>query len=106
MISSELDLVNMIKSARRYFFLRNEELKLKARFYQEFKKISLGVKSLESNLPKVQVPDNIKNRPPEKEPFEPSAVPPKPHIQVKIKDEDDLESQLREIQEKLKSLSK
>ena len=94
-LSSEMDLVNIMKSLGRYGFLRQKELELKEQFYKEIKKIIIGLKLLESSWPHIKVPKNLlpeveKSKPEEKRVFSQT--------------EDGLEEQLRDIQRKLREM--
>lgn len=92
-LASEIDIINIIKSINRFISLRDLELKMKSNFYKEIKKIAMNLKLLETNLPQVKVPKILKH--PEGNQVE------MPANRVS----GDLESQLREIQRKLKNLS-
>ena len=85
--------INIIKSIKRFLLLRDLELKMKSSFYKEVKKIAMNVKLLEADLPEVRIPKILK-RPQENE-----------EENSTNRVSGDLESQLREIQRKLKSLS-
>ncbi len=107
-LAAELSLVNIMKSLGRYTVLRNNELKLKARLYRELKKIGADIKRLETVMPEVEIPGILKHhkkhaKHEQKEEIEKTDEEEKP--KVKGKKEDSLESQLKEIQRKLKSLS-
>jgi len=107
-LAAELSLVNIMKSLGRYTVLRNNELKLKARLYRELKKIGADIKRLETVMPEVEIPGILKHHKKHvkhetKEEIEKTDEEEKP--KVKGKKEDSLESQLKEIQRKLKSLS-
>ncbi len=93
-LSSELDIINIIKSMNKYVALRNAEFDLKAQFYREIKKIAMEIKMLEAALPHIKVPKIL--GPSEEKPAERMIV---------SKDETGLEEQLREIQRRLKALS-
>lgn len=95
-ISSELDLVNIMKSIARYKFLRTEELRLKSKFYRDIKKILMDIKLLETTMPKVEIPKILRHPQERKEEIKTSLRP---------KGEEGLEEQLREIQRKLQALS-
>ncbi|MFZ1970595.1 MAG: hypothetical protein WAU65_00215 [Candidatus Nanoarchaeia archaeon] len=92
-LASEIDIINIIKSIKRFLLLRDLELKMKSSFYKEVKKIAMNVKLLEADLPEVRIPKILK-RPQENE-----------EENSTNRVSGDLESQLREIQRKLKSLS-
>ena len=95
-LASEMDIINIMKSMGRYVFLRQKELDLKSQFYREIKKIVINLRLLETSLPHIRVPKMLmpeveKQKPEEKK--------------IKTMSEDGLESQLRDIQRKLRSIS-
>ena len=97
-LASEMDVINIMKSLGRYTFLRQRELELKAQLYREVKKIVMNLKLLETSFPQIKVPkmlnpsiEKSEARPIEKKLMGPS--------------EDGLETQLRDIQRKLRSIS-
>ncbi len=93
-LSLQLSLLKLIKTIRNYRVLRLEELRSKARTYRRIKDLTLNIKKIKTELPKVNVP------------------------QIKKKDEgefevkttgnsgtdDALEAQLKEIQKKLRAI--
>ncbi len=101
LLTSEMDLLNIIKSFERFMALREMELKLKAKFFREAKKLETEIKRLEKSLPDVEVPKALKSNTPKK--FSESR---RSEIsEIKTAKSDDLESQLMEIQRKLRELS-
>lgn len=99
MLTSEIDIINVMKSLENFMSLRMLELKAKAKLFREIKKLETEIKKLERNLPDVKVPRILKaNVIKKKESREKS-------FEVKTPKSNDLESQLAEIQRKLKQLS-
>ncbi len=95
LLSTEVDLLNMIKIIRRYNLIRTEELKIKLQLHKSIKKLNLEVKKTASFLPFSKIPQKIKE--------EESG-----NKMIRIaesKSNEDLESQLRQIQEKLRAIS-
>ena len=92
-LSSEMNLLRITKSIKRYKTLRSEELKLKYKLYQKVKEFLTNIKKIQTTLPKLQIPEILKDGK-EKEKIIPEIE----------EDNSDLETQLKEIQEKLKSL--
>ncbi len=99
LLTSEIDLINIIKSFESFMALRALELKLKEKFFRESKKIEAGIKRLEKSLPDVEVPRMLKQ----------SVHKKKEHLEedfgFKETKNNDLESQLMDIQRKLRQLS-
>jgi len=94
LLSSEMSLLRILKIIKKYHLLRAKELKLKLKMHKNMKETSAKIKSLQKKLPKVKISKKPKK---EQEMFE----------IAKTKEEKydfDLEKQLEEIQEKLKSL--
>lgn len=99
-LASEIDLINIMKSAARYSFLRQEELELKAQFYKEIKKITMGLKLLEATFPHIRVPKFLAPETEGQKPVSKSA-----QKMISGTTDTGLEEQLREIQRKLRSIS-
>jgi len=95
LLASEIDVLNIRKAIERYNAIRNVELDLKAKLFREMKKILKDVKSLEAGMPKVESAE---------EPETPAQKAVKTVV-AKTHKNDELESQLLEIQRKLRNLS-
>jgi hypothetical protein len=96
-LSSEISILKILKKIKSYNDLRQKELNLKLKIKKKIKKTKLDIKKLQTILPKVKIPEEIKTR--EK----------KSQMIQKIKNKRDnstLESELQEIQEKLNSLNR
>ena len=100
-ISSEMDLIKILKSLRRYKELRLEELKIKEILERKLRSLKLDIGKLENLLPDIKMPKIIKsshkNKKLKEKPIEVKTF-------VKEEPEDELETQLQEIQRKLRSL--
>jgi len=97
-LSSEMSLLRIAKTIKNYHILRTEELKTKSKLHRRLKEIITNVKKMQTTLPKLKIPEILKK---DREIEEPKKV------QVKKKQYDDsLESQLQEIQDKLKSIGR
>ncbi|MCK5043382.1 hypothetical protein KAR52_00040 [Candidatus Pacearchaeota archaeon] len=94
-LSSEMNLLRITKSTKRYKLLRSEELKLKISLLKKIKDFLMGIKKLQITLPKLEIPEILKD--------EKNFEKIKSKIEVEEYDEN-LESQLKDIQEKLNSL--
>jgi Fe2+ transport system protein B len=94
-LSSEILLLNMIKTIKRYNALKEEEFGLKVQLYKLVKELGMSVRKTKATFPFVKVPEKIK----EKEAGEKRIV-------AKEKLDEDLETQLRKIQERLKSIGR
>ena len=94
LLKSEASLLNLQKIVRRYNLFKQEERILKIKFYREMKSISANLKKLESILPKFKIPKIIKS-------------PQREKVEIKKnRDQNDIEAQLRDIQQKLRELSR
>lgn len=95
-LSSERDLIRLIKVMRRYHLLRKEELDNKLRIYKKIKELKLNLTKLNQTLPKIKIPGILRKE----------EVGQKEKGVVKKKEayDIDLETQLREIQERLRKL--
>jgi hypothetical protein len=96
-LASQASLLRIIQAMRHYRLLRLEELRVKAQVYRKIKELITSINKIKENLPQIKIP-SIKKKDEEKE------------FVKKIKDkqeidyDDSLDSQLREIQERLRSI--
>ena len=102
---SEMNLLRIAKIIQKYHLLRSEELITKLKIYRTIKEINTNIKKLQVTLPELKIPKIIKNEhEEEKEEIE--------EIENKVKRtkespyDENLEFQLQEIQEKLKSIGR
>lgn len=96
---SEKNLMVITKKINNYLFLREEELKLKIRLHRKIKELLTTIRKLQKMNPQIEVPKILKK--------ERHETKEKIEIKTKIKKgSDHIESQLREIQEKLNTLQK
>lgn len=95
LLSTEVSLLNLIKSINAYHSIRLEELKIKAGIYRAIKELSLTMRKTKSSFPFFKVPENKSKK--ENLMQKEIKVP-------KEKVDNNLESELQEIQEKLRNL--
>jgi len=95
-LSSEINLLRIAKTIKKYRFLRMEELKIKLRLHRKIKEILTNMRKIQTTLPRLEIPEILKR---DREIEEPDKLP----IREREYDES-LESQLQEIQDKLKSI--
>jgi hypothetical protein len=94
----ESDLLKGIKAIKNYGEIRFEEQELKMALSKKIKNLLISMKSLKTLLPKPNIPGKLKE--------EKTVVGKKAREKKKeIIKEDNLEEQLREINEKLKAMS-
>lgn len=93
-LSLELALLESIKAVRKYQTFRLEELKLRLKLYQKIKALLITLKLLKASLPKLDIPKFLKKE---------EEIVEEKRKKIKIVQED-LETQLREINQRLKSL--
>jgi hypothetical protein len=91
-LSSEKDILSILKTIKRYQLLRTEDLNNRLRIYKKMKDIEL-------NITTIKIPDILKDEEEYRKEREE-----KRHGKKKDKDDIDLENQLRDIQERLKKL--
>jgi hypothetical protein len=97
LLSSERDFLRVLKIVKRYHLLRKEELTNKLKLQNKMKDLKTNLAKLNEILPKVKIPNILKK---DKEDLQEGN-----HKKSKENDRDnDLESQLREIQERLRKL--
>jgi len=98
-LSSEMNLIQIIKVMRQYRFLRLKELKTKLKLYQKIKEVITDIKKVQTVLPKLKIPEILQKGKITEEPK-----------RLEIKEEPyydkSLESQLKDIQRKLNALQK
>ena len=97
-LSSEIELLKTISAIRRYQLLRSQELDLKLSLYKKIKIVLANIRKLEKSLPQMKIPAILRHHE-EKE---------APIIKAPVKEKkihtNDIEAQLKEIQDKLKEL--
>jgi len=106
-LTSEMELIFILKAINKYAELRKQELTLKTTFYKILKKLSGNIKKMEKTLPGLEIPKILKNSQKQKEIFEKKleSLPEVKPLSKKSKTDDALEQQLLEIQRKIQSLS-
>jgi hypothetical protein len=95
LLSSERDFIRILKTVKRYNLLRKEELNIKLRLQNKIKEFKTNLWRLNEVFPKIKLPDILKKEDLEEE---------KPSKTKKENKNEDLEVQLREIQERLRKL--
>ncbi len=95
-LSSEMNLLRSAKTAKDYHSLRAEELKIKIRLYQKIKEIVMSMKKMQTILPELKMPEVLKK---EEQIEKYKNVSPKEKIY-----NSEIESELQEIQRKLKAI--
>jgi hypothetical protein len=98
-LSSEKDILSILKTIKRYQLLRTEDLNNRLRIYKKMKDIELNITTLHQIFPTIKIPDILKDEEEYRKEREE-----KRHGKKKDKDDIDLENQLRDIQERLKKL--
>jgi|AntAceMinimDraft_18_1070375.scaffolds.fasta_scaffold40367_4 hypothetical protein len=95
-LSIEINLIKILQIIKNYKFLRMQELKSKIKLLKKLKETRAEIKRFEQTLPKSQISKRINGNKTEtkKEKF----------LEKVIKNKNNLESQLQEIQKKLKNL--
>lgn len=106
-LTSEMELIFILKAINKYAELRKQELALKTNFYIILKKLSANVKKMEKNLPELEIPKILRTSQKQKEVFEKKldSIPEIKPLSKKSKTDNALEQQLLEIQRKIQSLS-
>ena len=97
-LSSERDLINLLRMIKRYHLLRKKELDLKLKTHKKIKELKTNLSKLHQIIPKIKIPDILKKE--EEKPKEKLPVK-----KIEEYEDKDLESQLQEIQERLRKLS-
>lgn len=102
-LSSEANTLNLARTLRRYCLLRKEEFKLKIHLHSRIKEILNNLKKLEINLPKIKIPEVLKEHLPEGTEIE--EIEDRIEKAKKKEYNSDIESQLNEIKNRLKILA-
>jgi len=95
LLSSESDFIRILRTIKKYKLLRETELNYKLKMQKRMKELKKNIEKLNETLPKIKVPNILKKGELKKE--EISKI-------KKTKEDKDLDSQLREIQQRLKKL--
>lgn len=95
-LSLEMSLLNMMKTIKRYNSLRTKEIEIRSNIYNVIKEIDSSMKKTKKSFPSVKSPIKSKKQEPSTK-----ADGAKP---VEENSNDDIESQLRKIQEKLRAI--
>jgi hypothetical protein len=98
-LHSEMNLLKIIKIIKKYNFSRMNELKLKLKLYKKIKGINIQMKKLQNALPKTEMSQILK----EEKSFK-KIRNQKIFINKEKKQDNKIESQLKDIQNKLNSL--
>lgn len=98
LLSLEMSLLKIIGMLKRYHFLRQEELNKKSALHKRIKETNLKIKNLQTVLPKLHVPEILQDKKIKEDAH-------KELIEIKRTGRDEgLDSQLEEIQNKLREL--
>lgn len=101
-LKTELSLIKLARDITNYKELRSIELQKKLELMKKMKELMATTRSLTGILPKLKIPKTLEGEKKKEAPKEEEH--PKVKEIKKVIHKDDLESQLLEIQEKLKSL--
>ncbi len=99
---SERGLLRAAKTAKSYHSLRMKEIKIKIKLYREIRELIMNINKAQRILPRVKVPEILKKEKNVEEKID--------DLETEIKKErerqynDDIESQLQEIQDRLNAL--
>ncbi|MAH03534.1 hypothetical protein CMI39_01975 [Candidatus Pacearchaeota archaeon] len=99
-LHSEMNLLKIIKIIKKYNFSRMNELKLKLKLYKKIRGINIQIKKLQNVLPKTEISQVLK----EEKSFK-KIRNQKVFVNKERKQDNRIESQLKDIQSKLNSLS-
>ncbi len=94
LLSSQMLLLNLIKSIKAYHSIRLEELKIKTQIYKAVKELNLTIKKTKSSFPFLKIPEKAKRE----------NINQKEMTPVRGKTDNNLELELQEIQKKLRNI--
>jgi hypothetical protein len=95
-LSSEISLLNLMKIIKRFNILKLEELKIKSKIRREIKLLGIKTREVQSSFPFLKISPKIKH----------SSLNEERPQEIKEKFDENIESQLREIQEKLREINR
>lgn len=98
LLTSQRDLLISLKFMKQYFALRSDELRLKEKLHRKLKETLTDIKKIEKDLPNPKIPEILKKADEEEYEFD------KKQKKRREKYDNDIESQLADIQEKLRNL--
>jgi hypothetical protein len=99
LLSSERDFIRLLKTMKNYSLLRRSELNTKLTLQKKMKELKTNLGRLHETLPEIKLPDILKK---EREYFEEERS--SKTKKENVNNTEDLESQLKEIQERLRKL--
>jgi len=94
LLSSEISLLNLIKTVKNYNALRIEELKVKSKINKLAKELGTKIKIVQYSFPFLKIPQKV------------GEINERKIETAKKRLDSDIESQLRDIQERLKIIGK
>ncbi len=97
-LNSEIGLLKIAKAIKKHQILRSDEFKIKLKLHRKLKELKTNIGKLQQSLPKIKIPEILEGK---REFFEEHLV--KPKVEKRAHDIS-LETQLQEIQERLKQL--
>lgn len=95
---SEMNLLKISKTMKNYSSLRLEELDLKLKLFKKIKEINADLGKLQISLPRLKIPEILKKDEDDEEISKVKEIKERPY-------EEDIEYELQEIQDKLRSIS-
>lgn len=95
---SEMNLLKISKTIKNYSSLRLEELDLKLKLFKKIKEINADLRKLQISLPRLKIPEILKKDEDDEEISKVKEIKEGPY-------EEDIEYELQEIQDKLRSIS-
>lgn len=100
LLFSELSLLTILKRIKTYNALRSEELRLKSDMYKAIRELDISIRRTKSTFPFLKIPERVKRK-------EIAKIESVEEIKpVREIFDEDLESQLKNIQERLKSIGR
>lgn len=99
LLYSQKSLMIMTKTIQEYYRLKNEEVEMKAEFHKKLRETIKCISKLQKTMPSVEIPEILK-----KDGYENKTQKEIKIIEKRPVYDNSVESQLREIQEKLMSL--
>jgi len=93
-LASQMNLLKILNSIKKYHILRSNELKIKTRTHRKLKEANTNIRKLQITLPKIKIPEILKKNKDANEPLK----------EIKGTFNNSIESQLQDIQKKLQAI--
>lgn len=103
-LGTQKDLLEVLKTLKRYHLLRMQELKIKEILYKKLKSLKTNINKLNTSMPKIKIPEIISHEKDYEDVKENRELKKIKEISGKDKKQTDLEREIADIQKRLSEL--